>query len=210
MEFLQFTTDMLEARNSRLSGGVRVQRSTTVLFAVCLLFGTAGTAAAASAEHGLPWGNFALRILNFAAFAGILYYFLGKRVVAFFKNRTKGIADEISSLEDRKAAAQKNLEEVGQRIADLESERKAILADYQAQGEAVKKAIITQAEKNAEHIMAQAKATAKNEIQSAMDGMRVQMAEQIVEATEKLLAERLTEAEHAKLIDKYLKKVVLN
>lgn len=187
-----------------------MQRSTTVLFALCILLGTAGTAAAASGEHGLPWGNFAMRVLNFAVFAGILYYFLGKRVADFFKKRSTGIADEISSLEERKAAAEKNLEEVGRRIADLESERKAILADYQAQGEAVKKAIIAQAEKNAEHIMAQAKATAQNEIQGAMDDMRVQMAEHIVEATEKLLAERLTEAEHAKLIDKYLNKVVLN
>ena len=176
------------------------------------MFATAVTAAASvSGEaHAWPWGNFALRVLNFALFAGVIVYFFGKKAVAFFKGRTASIAADIESLEKRKSEAAKTLEDVGGRIADLENERKAILADYTAQGEAVKAAIIAQAEKNAAVILAQAKTTAQNEIQFAMDTMRDQMAERIVEATEKLLAEKLTEAEHAKLIDKYLTKVELN
>ena len=42
------------------------------------------------------------------------------------------------------------------------------------------------------------------------EAMRAEMADKIVEATEKLLAKKLTAAEHAKLVDKYLTKVVLN
>ena len=40
--------------------------------------------------------------------------------------------------------------------------------------------------------------------------MRAQMADEIIVAAEKLLAEKLTANEHEKLIDKYLTKVVLN
>ena len=43
-----------------------------------------------------------------------------------------------------------------------------------------------------------------------LDAMRAEMAEQIVAATEKLLAQKLSASEHTKLIDKYLTKVVLN
>ena len=43
-----------------------------------------------------------------------------------------------------------------------------------------------------------------------MDTMRAEMADKIVEATEKLLIQKLTAEEQAKLVDKYLTKVVLN
>ena len=210
--FFYHKSDILEAPAGRWAlEGVRVQRSTTYIIALCVLLATAGAAVASGGEeHSLPWGNFALRILNFALFAGILVYFFGKKAVAFFKNRTTVISNEIASLEDRKAQAAQTLEDVGRRIADLENERKAILADYEAQGEALKAAIIAQGEKSAAQIVAQAKATAQNETQAALNAMRDQMADRIVEATQKLLAEKLTEAEHAKLIDKYVTKVVLN
>ncbi len=188
-----------------------MQRSTTLLYALGILLATAGAAfAAEGAEHALPWGNFALRVLNFALFAGVLVYFFGRKTLTYFKGRTALISAELAALEDRKTRAEKTLEEVGQRIANLESERAAILADYEAQGEAVKSAIIAQAEKAAAHIMVQAKSTAQNEVLAAVDSLRNQMADQIVAATEKLLAEKLNEAEHAKLIDKYVTKVVLN
>ena len=81
---------------------------------------------------------------------------------------------------------------------------------FTAQGEAMKAAIIAQAEKTAEQITASAKKTAENEINAAIGAMRAEMAEHIVAATEKLLAQKLSASEHTKLIDKYLTKVVLN
>ena len=84
------------------------------------------------------------------------------------------------------------------------------MAEYKAQGEAAKAAIIAQAEKAAAQLAAQAKVTAQNEVKHAMDTMRAEMADKIVEATEKLLIQKLTGEEQAKLVDKYLTKVVLN
>lgn len=181
------------------------------LMAFCILLATTGAAvASADGAHELPWGNFLFRILNFALFIGVVAYFFGKKITAFFKNRTESIANQISDLEDRKVAAQTNLKEVETRIANLEQERQAILDDYKKQGEAAKAAILAEAERSAEQITAQAKATAENEIQQAMEAMRAEMADKIVKATEALLAEQLSAKEHTKLIDKYLTKVVLH
>ncbi len=191
-------------------GGFRVRRLTPVLTVIFLLLMASAAAASGDGEHPLPWGNFLWRVLNFALFIGVLGYFFGKKIVGFFKGRTDSIATEISSLESRKAEAQKNLADVETRIANLESERQAILNDYKAQGEALKASIVAQAEKSAAQIAAQAKVTAQNEINAAMDAMRAEMADKIVEATEKLLAKKLSAAEHTKLVDKYLTKVVLN
>ncbi len=188
-----------------------MHRLTLLLTAFCFLLFTAGAAyASAGGEHALPWGNFFWRVLNFALFVGVIAYFFGKKIVGFFKGRTEAIATEISDLENRKIEARKSLEDVEARIANLETERKAIIEDYRAQGEALKAAIIAQAEKSAAQISAQAKVTAQNEINAAMEAMRAEMADKIVEATEKLLVKKLSAAEHTKLVDKYLTKVVLN
>ena len=188
-----------------------MHRLKLVLTALCILLFTASAAVASGGgEHAIPWGNFAFRVINLIAVLGVIYHFFGKKIAGFFKGRSEGIATEITSLETRKLEAQKNLADVEKRIANLERECESVLHEYTAQGEAMKAAIIAQAEKTAAQITASAKKTAENEINAAIDAMRAEMAEQIVAATEKLLAKKLSASEHTKLVDKYLTKVVLN
>ncbi|WP_027181525.1 F0F1 ATP synthase subunit B [Oleidesulfovibrio alaskensis] len=165
---------------------------------------------AASGEHHYDWTNLGFRLANFAIFIAIIYYAAGKKLIAFFGGRRKGIEQELNDLETRKTDAKKQLGDVEKRIADLENERKAIIAEYQAQGEALKAAIISKAETSARQIVEQAKKSAENEVKYAKDAMREELADMIVDATEKLLKERLDGNEQEKLIDKYLTKVVLN
>lgn len=188
-----------------------MQRLKMVLTALCLLLLTTAPAiASGDGEHGESWLNLGLRIVNFAFFLGIIYYFFGKKIIGFFKGRTESIAAELASLEQRKADAGQNLADIEMRIANLEAERQRIIADYTAQGEVLRASIIDQAERQAEQIAAQAKVTAENEIKAAIEAMRAEVADTIIEATEQLIAKKLTATEHTKLIDKYLTKVVLN
>ena len=183
----------------------------TIVTAVCFFLLSAG--AAFASEHSIadmPWGNFAFRIGNFVLFIGIIAYFFGAKIKGFFKGRTQQIANEITLLEQRKAETSAALAEVEDRIKNLEVERKAILAEYQAQGEAAKATIIAKAEEAAVRLQEQAKRTAQNEIDQAVDAIRADMAEKIAQAAERMLAERLSTEEHGKLIDQYLTKVVLN
>lgn len=166
--------------------------------------------ASGDSGHGPDWGNFALRIVNFIIFIGIIWKVAGKKIVGFFCGRRQSIEQELGDLETRRSEAQKQLAEVEQRIANLEVERQAILADFQAQGEHIKSAIIAKAEVSAKQITDQAKRTADNEIKAAIDDMRASMAEEIIDAASKQLQKKLTGEEHEKLIDKYLTKVVLN
>ncbi len=183
----------------------------TIAGAVCIFLLSAGTAVASEAgAHDLPWGNFAFRIVNFVLFIGVIAYFFGGKIKGFFKGRSQQIADEISTLEERKAQAAAALAQVEERIRNLEQERKAILDEYRAQGETAKAAIIAKAEQAAVRLQEQAKRTAQNEIAQAVETIRAEMAEKIAQAAERMLAERLTAQEHAKLIDQYLTKVVLN
>ncbi len=188
-----------------------MRRLTNLLLIICALcFSTTVAFAVDDSAHPIPWANFIYRVITIVAFVAIIAYFAGGKIKAFFKGRTEGISTELASLEKRKVEAQKNLTEVEKSIANLKAEKEAILTEYKAQGEAAKKAIIAAAEKSAEQLKAQAKITAENEVRHAIDTMRAEMAEHIVEATEKMLSQKLSADEQSKLINKYLTKVVLN
>jgi len=165
---------------------------------------------AAGGHHELPWDNFAYRLITFAVVVGVLWLKVGKKAAGFFAGRRTGIEQELADLETRKTEARKSLADVEQRIANIETERQNIIAEYRAQGERIKEAIIAKAESSAAQITAQATKTAETEVKQAIEQMRAEMAELVVTAAEQMLAEKLTSEDHQQLIDKYLTKVVLN
>ena len=177
-----------------------------VVLLICLF----ATNAFANEAHEPRWGDFAYRVVNFILFFGILWYFVGKLVKKYFKGRRQSIQDTFTNLDERKIAAQKRLEEVEAHIANLEQERQAILDESKAQAEALKNRIIEDAKRQAEQIVAQAKLSAESEGRSLLSQVRSTLADEIVDAAEKLLCEKLQDkANQKKLIANSLK-VVLN
>lgn len=186
-----------------------------VFFAVLVTaLAMASIALAADDGHGLYtaerlW-NYAFRIVNFIIFVALLYKFGGAKIKAFFVGRRDQIKQELDDLQTRQAAAEKQLKEVETGIANMAQEKKAILDEARTQGEAIKAGIIAKAHKDAEALKAQAKLTAANEAQGAIDSIRAEMADMVVAAAEKIVAEKLSAQDHEKLVDDYLTKVVLN
>ncbi len=167
--------------------------------------------ALASGEHAAPrWGDFVWRVLNFIIFAGILWYFVGGLAKRFFRNRREGIKNELDGLEARRAAAREKLAAVEQRIANLDAEREAILAESRAQAEALRQGIVEEARRQAAQIVEQARLTAENEGRAVFAEVRAAIADEIVDATEKILRAKLDAGDHEKLIANSLTKVVLH
>jgi len=164
----------------------------------------------AVAEHGLNWMDFLYRCINFALVFGLLAYLVGKKFTGFMKGRSAQIENQLNDLETRKADAAKRLKEIGASISNLEAEKARIMDEYRKQGETLKGAIIASAEEKADAIKAQAKVTAEQEAKAAVETLRAEMADMVVEAAEKMLASKLTEKDQDKLVDEYLTKVVLN
>ena len=174
--------------------GLGLTRVMVPVLALTLLF---AVGAQASEGHDAPrWGDFGWRVLNF--------------IIKFFSGRRARISQELQDLETRRADAQKRLDEVEKRISNLESERKAILDESLTQAESVKQAIVEEAKRQAEQIVQQARRTAENEGRTMLAEVRAAIADEIVDAAEKVLAEKLTPAEHEKLITNSLNKVVLH
>ena len=161
-------------------------------------------------HHGLNWMDFLFRVINFVIFIAIIYKFGGKAIAGFFRGRREQIETQLNDLGARKEEAEKRLRQVEESIKNIAQEREQILADFRSQGEALKASIIEKAHQTAEKIKAQAEMAAAQERRLAQEKIRAEMADLIVEAAEKILAEKLTAEEHEKLINEYLTKVVLN
>jgi len=189
-----------------------LKKARIVLFtlAVCLLTVACAWASAEAGSEGPNWKNFILRTINFALVAGVVWWFGGKKIASTFSGRRLSIENQLADLEERKVAAQKRLADVERSIANLETEKAQILGDYKAQGEALKASIVKAAEEQAERIKAQALLSAEQEAKSAMDALRVEMADKIIEAAQGILAKKLTAEVQDKLVDDALGKVVLN
>lgn len=179
------------------------------VFFIFLIFSVFALPAMASEGHEPRWGDFGWRVLNLILFCGILWYFIGGLWKRFFRNRHETITSTLSGLESRKAEEKKNLDEIEKRIANLEAEEKAILAESDEQAARLKKSILEDARKQAAQIDAQARRTAENEGRAAMSRVREQVAAEILEAAAKSLKGQLTPEDHDKLIDKALDKVTL-
>ena len=188
----------------------------TVFFVVLLTALAISSVAFANAEGGHALftaenvKDYGLRILNFLIFAWLLYKFAGAKVKDFFVGRRDGIKQELDDLQARQAEAEKKLKDVEASIANMAQEKQQILDDAKAQGETIKAAIIEKAKNDAEALTEQAKRTASNEAQAAINTIRAEMAEMVIEAAEKIVAEKLSAEDHDKLVDDYLTKVVLN
>ncbi len=165
--------------------------------------------ALASEGHGIPWGDFFLRLLNFAIFIGIIWYAAGKLIKRFFRERREGVVREMEELDRKRKDAEERLADVEQRISGAEEECRKILDEGRVQAERMKDQILEDARVQAERIVEQATRLAEQQGKAELDSLRSRMADSIVGQVEKSLAETLDNEKHMRLIDKSLSKVVL-
>ena len=157
-----------------------------------------------------PWINLLARVGNVCVFLYILWRAARKAIVDGLSNRRAAIVDELDSLAVRKAAAEEQLAAMIEKIDSLDAECETILKDSRARGEAIREALVADALEEAEKIRNAAHRAADSETKKAIEELRSQMADEIVQAVEATLKEKLDMKKHVKLIDNALKKVVLN
>jgi len=188
-----------------------LKRMTVCWMTVFMVLVGAGLAFAAyDGDDMAKWKDFIWRMINFVIFIGILYFLIGKRIIEMLTSRRQQIRDNLEDLDHRREEADKKLRHVEAQIKDLDAQREKILADFQVQGENLKKVIIAQAEEKAEQIKTQAQTAAAQEYKLATEKLRDELSGMVIEAAEKMIQSRLTKENHEKLIQQSLTRVVLN
>ncbi len=179
------------------------------MMSACALVLISCQAAYANAEDAVPWGDFLLRVLTAACFLWIIWKVAGALIKGFFVKRRAGIVQEMADLANRRKEAEAHLAEVEKQIANVESECARLLEEGRAQAERMKAAILADAERQAARIVEQAGQAAEQEGKAELEAVRCKLADAVVLAVEKSLAETLDAPAHQKLIDQSLTKVVL-
>ncbi|MEW6388002.1 MAG: ATP synthase F0 subunit B [Thermodesulfobacteriota bacterium] len=183
-----------------------------ILLAVGFCLGLAGVAGASEAGHGgvspamvtdLIW-----RTVNFLIFAAILVKLVSRPAKEFFAKRSQDIALSLKDLEEQKAAAAQALKEAEAQLAQVAAEREKIIRQYQAEGEAEKAKILEKAEMVAARIKEMAALTIEQESKKAAQELKQEAVAKATQMAEDLLKKKITHADHERLVEDYLHKVV--
>jgi len=162
-----------------------------------------------SVVHNAWLGIDTAKVINFAVLIIALFFVARKPVAEFFSSRAKGIEDEIKVLEQKKADAEKKLAEYQARFKSLDQESKKIVEEYIKQGEEAKVRILAEAEAQAIKLEAMAKRNIEQEFKSAKIKLQQEIAEKAMLKAEELIKTSISPDDQDKLVDDYLKKVVV-
>lgn len=148
------------------------------------------------------------RVMNFSVLFIALFLLLRKPVANFLSGRVDGIKTELSELEAKKVAAEKELSVYQEKLAKLDDEAKNIMAEYVRQGEDAKARILKEAEASADKLEVQAKRNIESEFNQAKESLHKDVMEKALAKAEALIKSKIGTDDQSRLVDEYLEKVV--
>lgn len=136
-----------------------------------------------------PFGQFMVKLFNFAVFSLGLFFLLKGALGSAFKARTKELLDQLSQAERDKAQGEAQIQELNTRMAGLQQELDGIIGKAEADAEAEKKHLLEAARQEAEQILVQTRQEIEYLKRTAEQELRALVAELAVQgATERLQA----------------------
>ena len=182
-----------------------------ILFVVLFLVFSISTALCASGEGSGTKGwvsTDTFRVMNFAVLVIALVFVLRKPLSQALSSRIKVIKDQLEDLEVQKTAAEKQLDEYNQKLAQLEKEAEKIVEDYIRQGHEAKARILKEAEASAEKLQVQARRNIEHEFEQAKLELQKEIFEKSLAKAEEIIKNKITGEDQDRIVDEYLKKVV--
>jgi F-type H+-transporting ATPase subunit b len=146
--------------------------------------------------------------MNFAVLAIGLFLLLRKPVSQALDSRIRGIKDQLSELEAKKKAAEKELAKYNERLSHLEQESEKLVEEYIRQGNEAKVRIIDEAKKTVDKLEEQARRNIEHEFKQAKIKLQQDILEKALVNAETLIKNNITTQDQDKLVDEYLEKVV--
>ncbi len=178
-------------------------RSTPIIVLTLVLLAPA-TAFAGEAGGAFPWAHWAVSMLNFAVFLGVLIYFAGPKIQTFFRQRANSLKSNIEDAKQLRAEAQAKLDEYSARLDALDTERAALMDDYHQQGEREKDRLVAEAKRQVEKLRADAELIIQQDVRKAVARIERQAVDLAVDMARTALESKLDERTHNGLVDAYV------
>lgn len=158
----------------------------------------------------LPHGLMFWTIINFGIFLFLVIKFGGKGIIKALNERENNINQAIANAENANREAQKLLNESKEKIENAQQEVALILAKGREQSEA----IIRKTSEDAEKVKQQKIEEAIKEIERnkdiALSQLRSEVADLVVNATEKIISVKLNKDQDLRLVEDYIEKLPKN
>jgi len=182
------------------------------VFALCSLPAVAFAEEAAHAEEGpggiallLPGlGEWIPMLVGFIILWFILAKFGWPAFIGMIDKRAEIIKDSLERAETAKVESERLLEENRAQLEDAKRQAAQIIADAKVTGEALRAEINEQAQEEARLLVARAKSAIETEKKAAIAQLQSSVADISVSVAGRLIGQDLSDAEHRKLIERYL------
>ena len=178
----------------------------TVLYFAWLT--TAWASEAAEGHHHLNWTDFTYRTVAIVIVVAVLIKLLKKPVANFLTSRREEIQRLLSELELKIAEAKAEQASAQAKFASLEEDTRKIVNELIAEGEAEKQKIIEAAHRQAEYIQQQAEIAVQQEVQTARDSLRGEVADLSVAAAQDIIEKKMKAEDQQRLVREFMIKVV--
>ena len=147
------------------------------------------------------------QILGFLAVLWILGTFGWKPLLKVLEDRRQKIADDFAAAERARSEMEKLKADFEGRIREIESAARARMAEAVRDGEKLSSQIVEEGRAKSKEELAKALSDIQREKEKALVEMRAQVVQSVITATERVIHERLDDAGHKKLIEKFLDEV---
>ena len=151
---------------------------------------------------GIHWS-----FVNFVIFIGLLVFFLKKPLAAFWVERTQGLKARFEEADSLSRTARKEHGEWSQKISGVEEDAKNLILSFQREGDREKTKLMEEAVSVSNQIRTDSTKIAQQEVQKAVEALKVKTAELATKAAEGFLKESLNASDQSRLVEGYLKGV---
>lgn len=154
---------------------------------------------------GLPFWIW--KLVNMLIFIGTLVWLLRGPISGTFSARTEAIRNATAEARERRAKADQMANDIQARLAQIESEVRAIHERAQQEGERQKRDLIAAAEAEAQKILQSARNEVENRLKYARHELTEYAGQLASERAEAILREKITDADQQKLFDDSVRQV---
>ncbi len=159
-------------------------------------------------DNGAGLTDLLYRFINFTLLVIILVFVFKKASIKdFFSGRRAEIAQRFETLKNEKAEAESKYQALEKKLREFEEQKKTIIAQYRAEGEAEKQKIIADARDRAGQIMAQAQLATQREMQGAKERIKTEVMIAAARKAEEIIIREFKDKDQDRLVSEFIERV---
>ncbi|HEX5132446.1 MAG TPA: F0F1 ATP synthase subunit B [Candidatus Krumholzibacteria bacterium] len=155
----------------------------------------------------LQWKALLTQALGFLIVLWLLRKYAWDKLLAFIEKRRETIAAEFENIEKARSDADALRRKYDEELAGIEATRRARIQEAVHEASGIAGTIRDDARREAMEMRVKATQDVNIEMEKANAAFRDQMVDAVLTATEKLIRQRLDDAQHRRLINEFLDEV---